>query len=51
MKYLKNFTIKQLHGILTTYEMRKVSPTNIIEAAFKANEKGKEKEESGYVSK
>ena len=41
---LQTITVNQLHGILTTFEMR--------EATFKALEKGKEKEEHnelGYI--
>eukprot|EP00253_Pinus_taeda_P028036 PITA_28036 len=49
---LQSITIFQLHGILTTFEMRKGGPSDIREAAFKALAKGKEKEalnESGYI--
>lgn len=52
MQDLKNLTIEQLHGILTTYEMRKGCPSDIREATFKAAYKGKEKEELeelGYI--
>eukprot|EP00253_Pinus_taeda_P036394 PITA_36394 len=37
---LKNLTMSQLHGILTTCEMRKGGPSERREAAFKASGKG-----------
>eukprot|EP00253_Pinus_taeda_P028711 PITA_28711 len=49
---LQSITVVQLHGILTTFEMRKGGPSDMREAAFKASAKGKEKEEhneSGYI--
>lgn len=52
MQDLKNITIKQLHGILTAYEMRKGDILGIREATFKATNKGKEKEdpkETSYI--
>jgi len=36
----------QLHGILTTFEMRKGCPSDMREADFKALANGKEKEEN-----
>jgi len=42
----------QLHGILTTFEMRKGGPSDMREATFKASAKGKEEHnESGHISK
>eukprot|EP00253_Pinus_taeda_P007620 PITA_07620 len=51
LQYLK---MSQLHGILTTYEMRKGGPSDRREAAFKASGKGEyyesgEEEESNFV--
>jgi len=43
----------QLHGILTTFEMRKGGPSDMREATFKSSAKRKEKEEhneSGHIS-
>ena len=42
---LQSITIVQLHGILTTFEMRKGGPSDMREATFKSSAKGKEKEE------
>lgn len=53
MQDLKNLTVEKLHEIITTYEMRKESPSYIGEDTFKDTSKGKEKEEikePGYVS-
>jgi len=56
---LQNITMSQLHGILTTYEMRKRGPSERREAAFKVSGKGdyyelghvsKEEEESNFVN-
>ena len=42
----------QLHGILTSFEMRKGGPLDMREDAFKASTKGKEElNESGHISK
>ena len=38
---LQNITMIQLHGILSTFEMRKGGPSDMREAAFKASAKGK----------
>lgn len=38
---LKNLTIEQLHGMLTTYEMIKGGPSDIRDVTFKAAYKGK----------
>ena len=38
---LQTFTIFQLHGILTAFEMRKEGPSQIREVVFKACAKGK----------
>ena len=38
---LQTITMTQLHGILTTFEMRKEGPSDMREAAFKASAKGK----------
>eukprot|EP00253_Pinus_taeda_P010214 PITA_10214 len=56
---LRILTMSQLHGILTTYEMRKGGPSDRREAAFKASGKGdyyeashvpeEEEEESNFV--
>lgn len=46
---LQNLTRSQLHGILTTYEMRKGGPLDMREATFKASGKG-DYYESGHVS-
>eukprot|EP00253_Pinus_taeda_P004612 PITA_04612 len=56
---LRILTMSQLHGILTAYEMRKGSPSDRREAAFKASGKGEyyeashipeeEEEESNFV--
>lgn len=43
MQDLKNLTVEQLHGIFTTYEIKKGGISGIREAAFKATNKGKEK--------
>eukprot|EP00253_Pinus_taeda_P023055 PITA_23055 len=37
---LRNLTMSQLHGILTTYEIRKGGPSDRREATFKASGKG-----------
>eukprot|EP00253_Pinus_taeda_P004518 PITA_04518 len=50
---LHNITMTQLHGILTTFEMRKGGPSDMREVTFKYSAKGKEKEEhneSGHIS-
>eukprot|EP00253_Pinus_taeda_P003434 PITA_03434 len=48
---LQTITMKQLHGILTAFEMRKRGPSDMREAAFKDLEKGKEElNESGHIS-
>lgn len=50
---LKKLIVEQLHGILTAYEMRKGSPSDIRETTFKDTSKGNKKEElkeSSYVS-
>eukprot|EP00253_Pinus_taeda_P032501 PITA_32501 len=48
---LQTITMTQLHGILTTFEMRKGGPSDMREAAFKASAKGKEKlNQSGHIS-
>ena len=47
MQCLKNIIVVQLHGILTAYEMRKMGPSDIIEAAFKAT--AKEKKRKNWV--
>ena len=50
---LQSIIVLQLHGILTTFEMRKGGPSDISEVSFKASAKGKEKEylkESRYIS-
>jgi len=50
---LQSIIVVQLHGILTTFEMRKGCSSHIREAIFKASTKGKEKEdikELGYIS-
>ena len=40
----------QLHGILTSFEMRKGGPSDMIEATFKDSAKGKEElNESGRI--
>lgn len=44
MKDMKSLTLDQLHGILTTFEMRKGGPSEMREETFKATTKGKEKE-------
>ena len=52
-KDLQNLTMVQLHGILTTYEMRRGGPSEVKEAIFRASTKGKEVQEikgSGYIS-
>jgi len=36
---LQNITMIQLHGILTTFEMRKRGPSDMREATFKASTK------------
>eukprot|EP00253_Pinus_taeda_P005346 PITA_05346 len=46
---LQKITMSQLHGILTTYEMRKGEPSDRREAAFKASGKG-DYYESGHMS-
>lgn len=46
---LLSLTMSQLHGILTTYEMRKGGPSDKREAAFKASGKG-DYYELGHVS-
>ena len=38
---LQNITMTQLHEILIAFEMRKGGPSNMREAAFKAEAKGK----------
>jgi len=38
---LQTITVTQLHGILTSFEMRKGGPSDMREAAFKASAKGK----------
>jgi len=38
---LQTITMTQLHGILTTFEMRKGGPSDMREATFKASAKGK----------
>jgi len=38
---LQTITMNQLHGILTTFEMRKGGPSNMREANFKSSTKGK----------
>jgi hypothetical protein len=50
---LQNLTVVQLHGILTTYEMRRGGPSEVKEAVFRTSTKGKEvqiTEGSGYIS-
>ena len=48
---LHNITMTQLHGILTTFEMRKGGPSDMRETAFKASAKGKEEHnESRHIS-
>lgn len=44
MNDLDNLTKDELHGILTTYEMRTIDQTSKKEAAFKASRKGTNKE-------
>eukprot|EP00253_Pinus_taeda_P002265 PITA_02265 len=46
---LQSLTMSQLHGILTTYEMRKGGPSDRRETTFKASGKG-DYNESGYMS-
>ena len=46
---LRTLTMSQLHGILTSYEMRKGGPSDRREVAFKASGKG-EYLESSHVS-
>ena len=55
---LRNLTMSQLHGILTSYEMRKGGPSDRREVAFKASgkvdyyesrHKSEEEEESNFV--
>eukprot|EP00253_Pinus_taeda_P033462 PITA_33462 len=46
---LQSITMSQLHGILTTFEMRKGGPSDMIEATFKALGKG-EYNESRHTS-
>eukprot|EP00253_Pinus_taeda_P023507 PITA_23507 len=46
---LQSITMSQLHGILTTYEMRKGGPSDRREVAFKASGKG-DHNESGHMS-
>jgi len=41
MQDLRNLTLEQLYGILTTFETRKEGSLNIREVAFKATSKGK----------
>jgi len=53
-KNLQSLTMSQLHGIPTSYKMRKGGPSDMREAAFKASGKGdynesKEEEESNFV--
>ena len=50
---MQTLTVIQLHGILIAFEMRRGGPSQVKEVAFKACEKGKEKEvlnESSYIS-
>eukprot|EP00253_Pinus_taeda_P026536 PITA_26536 len=44
---LQSITMSQLHGILTTFEMRKGGPSDMREAAFKASGKGEYNESEG----
>eukprot|EP00253_Pinus_taeda_P023275 PITA_23275 len=46
---LQDLKMSQLHGILTTYEMRKGGPSDKREVAFKASGKG-DYYESGHIS-
>jgi len=49
---LQTITMTQLHGILTSIEIRKGGPSDMREAEFKASEKGRKKHnESGHISK
>ena len=40
-QYLQTLTVVQLHGILTSFEMRQGGPSQIKEAAFKVSARGK----------
>ena len=42
---MQTITVFQLHGILTTFEMRKGGPSEVRDVTFKVTAKGKEKEE------
>ena len=42
---INTLIIVQLHGILTTFEMRKRGLSKVKEDAFRATTKGKDKEE------
>eukprot|EP00253_Pinus_taeda_P029829 PITA_29829 len=47
---LQNITMMQLHGILSTFEMRKGGPLDMREFALKSSTKGKEEHnESGHI--
>eukprot|EP00253_Pinus_taeda_P030947 PITA_30947 len=46
---LQKITMSQLHGIITTYEMRKGGPSDRREATFKASGKG-DSYDSGHMS-
>jgi hypothetical protein len=52
-KDLQNLTVVQLHGILTSYEMRRGGPSEFKEAVFRTSTKGMDvqiTEGSGYIS-